>query len=255
MSLVDITNLNRILHEENIYVCLREPPILTVVIGAKCSDGIAMIADKKLTDLSGGDPQFRNKIYGDLGHILMGYTGLEGMFDIFRKYVVGEVQLVFSSNPYTFDNIMSRCSNPLGLLNTISSRHEYSLELLIAKHHKKDSELYHFSTNGDYNTVDYIAIGSGKDAADMLCKPLPFKEMTMRNFIKEAYFAIKYMEQYCPGLGVGVESGGVPSIKYLDYEQVWDKEPEIADIEGYETYANERLEKVKQTLKGFRQPI
>ena len=104
-----------------------------------------MIADKKLTDLSGGDPQFRNKIRGDVGHILMGYMGLEGMFDIFRKSVVGDVQLMFSSNPYTLDNIMSRCSNPLGLLNTISCRDEYSLELLIAKHHKKTSDLYHFS--------------------------------------------------------------------------------------------------------------
>jgi hypothetical protein len=70
----------------------------------------------------------------------------------------------------------------------------------------------------------------------------------MKNFIKEAYFAIKYMEQYCPGLGVGVGSGGVPSIKYLDYEQVWDKEPEIVDITGFETYANARIEQVKQTL-------
>jgi hypothetical protein len=32
MSFIDITNLNQILPEENIYVCLREPPILTVVI-------------------------------------------------------------------------------------------------------------------------------------------------------------------------------------------------------------------------------
>jgi len=70
---------------------------LTVVIGAKCSDGIAMIADKKLTDLSGGDPQFRNKIRGDLGHILMGYTGSEGMFDIFRKSAPPFVPLVMAA--------------------------------------------------------------------------------------------------------------------------------------------------------------
>ena len=196
MSFLEITKFDlSALPREKIYACLREPPILTVVIGAKCSDGIAMIADKKLTDLSGGDPQFRDKIRGDLGHILMGYTGLEGMFDIFRKSVVGDVQLMFPSNPYTFDNIMSRCSAPIGLLNTISSRPEFSIELLIAKHQKKASDLYHFGVNGNYNTVDYIAIGSGKEVADMLCKPLSFKEMTMKNFIKDAYFAIMYMEQ------------------------------------------------------------
>jgi len=31
-------------------------------------------------------------------------------------------------------------------------------------------------------------------------------------------------------------------------EQVWDKEPEIADVTGFETYANARLEQVKQAL-------
>jgi hypothetical protein len=45
----------------------------------------------------------------------MGYTGLEGIFDFFRKSVVGDVQLMFSSNPYMFDNIMSRCPNLLAL--------------------------------------------------------------------------------------------------------------------------------------------
>lgn len=239
----------RDLPKENIYVCLRDPPILTVVIGAKCSDGIALIADKKLTDLSGGDPQFRDKIRGDLGHILMGYTGLEGMFDIFRKSVVGDVQLMFPADHYTFNNIMSRCSPPIKLLNAISSRPEFSLELLIAKHQTTSSELYHFNIHGDYNPVNYMAIGSGKDTADMFCKSLPFKEMTMKSFIERAYLAIMFMEQYCPGLGVGVGANGVPNIKYLSYEQVWDKEPETEDITNYKTYANTILERVKGAVK------
>lgn len=248
MSSLDLTNLKRFLPQKNIYICLREPPVLTVVIGAVCSDGIAMIADKKLTDLSGGDPKFRDKIRGDLGHILMGYTGLECMFDIFRKSVVGDVHLMFPTNPYTFDNIMDMSRSPLELLNRISSTPIFSLELLIAKHQKKASELYHFGLNGNYKAVDYIAIGSGKDTADMFCKSLPFKKMTMKDFVDEAYFAISYMEQYCPGLGVGIGPDGVPSIKYLDYEQEWDKEPEIVDVTGFETYANARLEQVKKAL-------
>jgi hypothetical protein len=77
----------------------------------------------------------------------------------------------------------------------------------------------------------------------------------MMNFIKEAYFAIKYMGQYCTALGVGVGSGGVPDIKYFDYEQVWDKEPEIVYITGFETYANARLEQVKQKLRTYNNNI
>lgn len=69
-----------------------QPHALTVVIGAVCQEGIVLIADKKITNTIGGkDENPGIKIYGDLGHILMGYTGAVKMFDIFRKYVVGDV--------------------------------------------------------------------------------------------------------------------------------------------------------------------
>jgi hypothetical protein len=59
----------------SIYHCLREPPMLTVCIGAKCSDGPVLIADRKLTDTYGGQPQFRRKIFGDIEHVLTAYAG------------------------------------------------------------------------------------------------------------------------------------------------------------------------------------
>jgi 20S proteasome alpha/beta subunit len=65
---------------------------LTVVIGAVCQDGIVLAADKKITNTVGGkDENDGIKIYGDLGHILIGYTGAVKLFDIFRKHVVGDV--------------------------------------------------------------------------------------------------------------------------------------------------------------------
>ena len=75
---------------ENIYACLSEPRILTVIIGAKCSDGVIFVTDKKLTNIYGGKPQFKDKIFGDLAHFPMAYTGLEEVFHVFRKAVIGE---------------------------------------------------------------------------------------------------------------------------------------------------------------------
>jgi 20S proteasome alpha/beta subunit len=43
---------------------------LTVIIGAKCSDGIVMIADRKITDRTGNTLQYDNKILGDMEQIL-----------------------------------------------------------------------------------------------------------------------------------------------------------------------------------------
>jgi hypothetical protein len=105
-----------------------------VIIGARCSDRITLVADRKLTNIFGGKLEFRDKIFGDLGHFLMGYTGLEGLFDIFRKSVVGDVQLMLRKDPYTFDNFSSRCSFPINLLNGIASRPDLYIEILIIKH-------------------------------------------------------------------------------------------------------------------------
>ena len=48
-------------------------PILTVIIGAKCIDGVVMVADKKVTDYSGNTKYYTNKIFADSKHILIGY--------------------------------------------------------------------------------------------------------------------------------------------------------------------------------------
>jgi len=31
---------------QDIYACVNEPPLLTVIIGAKCSDGVILVADR-----------------------------------------------------------------------------------------------------------------------------------------------------------------------------------------------------------------
>jgi 20S proteasome alpha/beta subunit len=35
-----------------LYQSLREPPILTAIIGAKCSDGIVLVADAKISRIN-----------------------------------------------------------------------------------------------------------------------------------------------------------------------------------------------------------
>ena len=74
MSIVD--------EESPIYLALLKPPILTVIIGAKCSDGIVMIADRKVTDMTGRTKCYTNKIFRDLEHIIIGYGGGEKHLNI-----------------------------------------------------------------------------------------------------------------------------------------------------------------------------
>jgi 20S proteasome alpha/beta subunit len=92
--------------DENIYACLIDQPLMTVVIGAKCKDSIVLIADRKLTRKS-GEVEWKEKIFGDLSHVLVGYTGDAEMFDIFRKCIVGDV-IIKRDIPehYTLDNLL-----------------------------------------------------------------------------------------------------------------------------------------------------
>jgi hypothetical protein len=48
----------------DIYTCLNDRPLLTVVLGAKGSDGFALIADRKMTSRN-GEVSFKDKIIGE----------------------------------------------------------------------------------------------------------------------------------------------------------------------------------------------
>jgi hypothetical protein len=70
----------------------------------------------------------------------------------------------------------------------------------------------------------------------------------MKEFAKRAYFAIMFMNQYRPALGVGVEPDGVPRVTYLPYDKERDEDATPEDIEEYKKYTTEKLEAVRRNL-------
>jgi 20S proteasome alpha/beta subunit len=104
------------------------------------------------------------------------------------------------------------------------------LEVLIGKHSKKNTDLYYIKHNGEYSLENYIAIGSGKDVANDICRSLNFNKISMKEFAKHAYLAIMYMDQYCPGLGVGVAPNDSLLVRYLNYNEEWDQHANPEDI-------------------------
>jgi 20S proteasome alpha/beta subunit len=218
---------------------------LTVIIGAKCKDGIILVADRKLT-YKDGRTIFRRKIFGDLAHILMGYTGDAEMFDIFRKYTVGEVMINRDDNKrYTIENLLSKVSKSIKRFNEIGGK---PFMALLVSHERNPPELYHIETNGNWDSVkNYRAIGSGEKTADLFCKELAHNKIIMKDFAKNAFIALMYMDRYCSGLGVGFEPDGSPDIKYLYYnkKEEWASEK---DIKMFRRYADDKLKQFKNSL-------
>jgi len=222
---------------------------LTVILGAKCSDGIVMVADRKFTDLLGGTPTFGTKIFGDLEHVIIGYSGRERMFDAFRKYTLGDVFLRASPEDcYTFDNIIPRISQSIKRFNKLVCEPDFFFEILITVHRGTNLQFYYISFNGDYKQVNYKSIGSGKETTNIVCEKLSHNQITMKQFAKDAYFAIKYMNQHHPELGVGVEEGNHPIIRFMDYNKELDTSPSEEDIKEFEDYSNNALNETKRTF-------
>jgi 20S proteasome alpha/beta subunit len=232
--------------DTSIYDHLDKAPILTVVIGAKCADGIVLIADRKYTNVELGIEDFRNKIFGDAAHFLIQFTGKLNAFDVFRKYILGDIVI---KKDYTFSNVITRSCDLVKKFNESIDAPSPKFEVLTALHQWNNSELHYINTKGEDETVTrYKAIGSGRKTADIFCKKLEHNSITMKDFTKHAHFAVMYMNKCCPGLGVGVEPGGIPDIKYLDYNEEWDHEPPEQDILHFKKYCDEKLEQLDGIL-------
>lgn len=242
--------LHHYLGLKDIYCCLSQAPQLTVIIGAKCSDGIVLIADRKLTNIFDESVRYDNKLFGDLSHIVMGYTGAEKIFDIFRKYVVGEVIINRDNEikPYTFTYLISKISQLVKEFNQILYEPTILFKLLIARHDFERSVLYYINSDGTTKRVNYMSIGTGEDTANIFCANLIHNDITMKDFAKQAYLSIEYMSQYRPDLKVGIESGNVPTIRFLPYNSMDDRGITPQELEECKVYVDNKLKELKEVF-------
>jgi len=74
---------------------------LTLDLAAVCGDGVVIIIDTALTrtdtiELIGHD----EKLHGVIRNVIFGYSGSEDMYDIFVKYVIGELVMLRDATTY-----------------------------------------------------------------------------------------------------------------------------------------------------------
>lgn len=234
----------------DIYCCFSQAPRLTVIIGAKCSDGIVLVADRKFTTEFDESVYYDTKLFGDLSHVTMGFTGKEKIFNIFRKCIVGDVIINRDSmdNNYTFTDLIPRMAQLVKEINqNLSQPNVYtSFQLLVAKHNFENSVLYYINSDGETKRVqNYMSIGSGQNVADEFCSHLKNNEIKMTEFTKHAYLAIEHMN-YLPRSRVGIEKDNIPTIRYLEYHSENDREPSQEEIEECKIYVANKMKDFKE---------
>lgn len=232
----------------SLYQNLREPPILTAIIDAKCSDGIVLVTDQKITRINNEklESAIRKKIAGDLAHFIISYTGPKLIFDIFRKFMVGDLMIDVATNMKRFNSHIERASNCIDEINKVAASGN-KIEILAVSHDGHNSILYHVDENGYRRRInDYISIGSGQEVADYFCKSLSLNQISMKSFATEAYLAIRFMDQNRPDL----RAGGPITVLYMNHNKEWDYEAS-EDTDDFEQYAKKYLKNSDSRMRSI----
>jgi hypothetical protein len=132
-----------------LYQSLREPPTLTAVIGARCFDGIVLVADRKITHVNNEklESTLGKKIAGDLKHFLVSYTGPQLTFNIFRKFMVGDLIIDLATRKMRFNTYIARAAYCLKEINKVAGPGN-TIEILAVSHTGYNSVLYHICSDG-----------------------------------------------------------------------------------------------------------
>lgn len=227
---------------------------MTYVLGARCSEGVVLIADTKMTVNGGVGAKFGDKITGELTGVLTSFSGLRDQFEPFRSQL-RELRRSLDK-PITPDTVLKSIKDVLrSLYSQYGNR--LNLELLVGISRAdlgEKSLLYYFHDDGLYQHIDddYKAIGA-EPYGEIYLKELWNPEMNMDQTAELGYFIIRYIEKFRLDLTVG--TGGDrphPQVRFIPdkkpSEQIFDYPPSIDQYKRYELNSHMRLVKIQKSI-------
>jgi 20S proteasome alpha/beta subunit len=187
--------------------------LMTFILGAKCTDGVVLVTDRKITLLTKDGLRFdyRKKLFAELRHVIFGSSGFTGNYELFRGRVKSHVR----KNIVWIDDVIGVFSDISYDLNKRYNFHEnlvFDVLIRIA-YPDTDSTLTHIDSNGTPETVEtYKAIGAGAKYAKAYLDKNWNKQMTMIEVAELGYFIIRCIEKFRLEESVGLDG---------DHPQVW----------------------------------
>ena len=149
---------------------------MTYILDSRCRDGIVLISDRKVTLDFGEDFDYRDKLYGVLGHVVFGSSGSTDTYEFFRGHIMNYVRThKKNKESITYDNLITKVSE---ITYTINKRHKFHYEfnfcLLVGIWYEgTPSSLHLISAYGWPRTIEKnLAIGSGEKYARVIIKKI-----------------------------------------------------------------------------------
>ena len=155
---------------------------------------------------------------GVILNIIFGYSGEVKMYDLFVRYLVGDVVILRDEQEaYTTQNMIQKLCD---IMNNFKANYQpFLLTVMVARQFPRNgrSDLYLVKSTGVQERVNHWAsIGIGEHLARPLVDDFwnNNDDIKMKDFAELGYCIIKYIEKRGlePSVGVGV---GRPSIRYL----------------------------------------
>jgi 20S proteasome alpha/beta subunit len=243
-------------------------PSMTLMMGARCIDGVVLVADRKINSREESDPIYGNKITGEITEVLTGFSGDRGTFELFRNCLrryakeIDEQIKRGSNKEINIDEIIWHIHEiKMGFRNKPG---RYKFELMVGISSKyftnRKSTLNYFYDDGGFIPVDKCkAIGEGKIHALYYLQRYYYKNMTMRRFAQLGDFIIRYIdnEQYRLDNTVGLDPKyPYPQIIYIpddpDYckpynnngQIKFDCTPTQKDLKEFKSFSEKKLGKL-----------
>ena len=185
---------------------------MTFILGAHCSDGIVMVGDRKMSR-SNGSPTYEAKIFQDIQNVVLGASGVVGLYDKFRQQIFDTVQENPNMNQMSFIGASEKIVFELNR-TYIERTRGGTIELLVANGKTTIGNLQFVTANGVGEVVRrYQVIGSGEPYGEFFLKRLWKPEMTMEQVAVLGVAIIRIIEDNELDTGVGTKDN--PQVWYI----------------------------------------
>jgi 20S proteasome alpha/beta subunit len=242
---------------------------LTYIFGARCKDGVVMVADRKIKNEDGSYDFRQAKLFFGPHPVVWGAAGSTGLAKSFINRVDIEVANLESQRQRERPHAMVTVEDFRRIVEDVYvsmvNLHQDSidnLELLFAHSVNPKAELWRMNEFRVLeNEYGYYGIGTGENMASFITKRDFFRpeELTMKEAAEVGYYRIKYIENYGLDRKVGVD-GYLPQVCFLPDEGAVENEPwpdkrriQLTDQElaEMESKTRRRLEILGKSVNGF----
>jgi 20S proteasome alpha/beta subunit len=189
-------------------------PNMTLILGARCIDGVILVADRKITKINEIDSicfEYKRKLHGELSHIIFGISGSTDTFEFF----IDEIKERVNQGDVKLENVTNVISDKVLEINKKRDFiKKLFFNLLVAvQYPNKKTILTYIDGYGGKSLIDkYHSIGIGSIFAEPFLKNIWNSNLKMSSFAALGWFIIQYIEEYQLHSSVGVDK---------EYPQIW----------------------------------